>query len=661
VTAVESTVEEQPAVAAAPPSRSGPRRERYRQPAPIPPARDGEGWIRRLLPLFKPYRLLLVMSFVAAIGSMLLRVQVPNVTMRAIDRSLVAQEEAIGGYAWLLAAMAAGILLCGIAFRYTLQRIAFDVEYTLRVLLFQQFTRLSFSFYDRVHTGQLVSRANSDVRSLQMFLAFGPMMGITFISFCAALFMMVRIHVQLTVVTLLVLPLVYMVGSRMNRWMFPVSWLVSARQAEIATIVEENVGGAQVVRSFAAEGEQITALDRAAQRLRWAAVLLADIRAKYGPLVQNLPRVGLALLLLYGGWLAVEGQITVGALFAFNAYVMLIQLPFMMLGFMIMAAQRAAASAQRILEILDEQPELEERPGATAITDCLGDVELRGVRFAYGGEGLPVLDGLDLHVRPGETVAVVGRTGSGKSTIARLIPRFYDVDGGSVLVDGVDVRDLTLESLRGNVGLVLDDSFLFTGSVRDNIAFGRPDASDDEIAAAARAAGAEDFILRMPDGYDTLVGERGSTLSGGQRQRVAIARTLLVNPRILILDDCTSSIDAHREHEIHDALRTLMAGRTTFIIAHRLSTIALAERVVMIDGGRIIADGTHEQLLRDVPEYAEVLSHTEEEWQEEHREVIGSPEVDLADVEEHVLSDVNRHEQLDAPPVRHSPQPGGPY
>jgi ATP-binding cassette subfamily B protein len=612
--------------------------ESYRDPAPLPHTHRDAHWIRRLVPIIKPHLPLMAVGLVAAVASMILRVGVPTVVRNAIDNSLIEQNRPLGDYTLQLVLMGVGILVCGAGFRYAVQRAAFEIEYTLRVLMFRQFSQLSFSFYDRVQTGQLISRANSDVRSVQMFLAWGPMMSVSLISFVVALWFMLRIHVLLTVVSLVGLPFVYLASRKMHRWMFPVSWVVSARQADIATIVEENVGGAQVVRSFAAEKQQITLLDRAAQRLQWASVRMTDIRAKYGPMSQNLPRVGPAFLLLYGGHLAIEGDITVGDLAAFSSYLLLMQVPFMMLGFLIMQAQRAAASAQRILEVLDEEPEIDDAPDAVPLVDCSGDVRFEGVTFSYVDGGEAVLQGLDLRLQPGETVALVGRTGSGKSTVARLIPRFYDVDGGHVLVDGVDVRKLTVESLRANVGLVLDDSFLFSGTVRENIAFGRPDAPEEEILAAAQAAGAEDFIDRLPDGYDTIIGERGSTLSGGQRQRIAIARTLLVNPRILILDDCTSSIDAHREHEIHDALRTLMAGRTTLIIAHRLSTIALAERVVLLDGGRILADGTHEELMRTVPEYSDILSQAEVHHHDPDGALPGGePVVDLPDVERGVI------------------------
>jgi ATP-binding cassette subfamily B protein len=300
----------------------------------------------------------------------------------------------------------------------------------------------------------------------------------------------------------------------------------------------------------------------------------------------------------------------------------------MMLGFLMMMAQRAAASAGRIFEIIDEEPAILDRAGAIDLVDPEGDVLLDDVTFRYGDtmrnsdaetNSAPlVLDGFRLHMAPGETVALVGRTGTGKSTAARLLPRFYDVAGGAIRIDGHDVRDLTVASLRSHIGLVLDEPFLFSETIRNNIAYGRPDASQDEIDAVSAAAGVTEFVDKLPEGFDTMVGERGYTLSGGQRQRIAIARTLLVNPRILILDDATSAIDVQVEHEIHDALRHLMEGRTTLIIAHRLSTISLADRVVLLQDGKVTADGSHSELMATVPAYAEVLARAEEEWHEAH-------------------------------------------
>jgi len=417
--------------------------------------------------------------------------------------------------------------------------------------------------------------------------------------------------VPLAFVTMITMPFVLWTGIRMRKSMFPVSWLIQSRLADVATIVDENINGVRVVKSFAAEQEQLTTLARSAERVKWAYIKDADIRAGWTPLIQNLPQLGMAFLLLVGGYMTIHGHFTVGDIVAFSSYLLILQAPFMMVGMIVMMGQRAAASAGRIYEVLDERPTIVDRPGAVDLVDCVGEVTFDHVSFEYN-EGTPVLEDLNLRLHAGETVALVGRTGSGKTTVSRLLTRFYDVTSGSVNIDGWDIRDLTLVSLRSRVGVVLDEPFLFSMTVRDNIAYGNPQADFAEVEAAAIAAGADGFIRELDDGYDTMVGERGYTLSGGQRQRIAIARTLLMNPPILVLDDATSAIDVQVEQEIHGALRRLMVGRTTLIIAHRLSTISLADRVVLMEGGRVVAEGTHAELLATTPLYSEVLAQQEE-------------------------------------------------
>jgi ATP-binding cassette subfamily B protein len=479
-------------------------------------------------------------------------------------------------------------------------------------LIYEHLTWLSFSFYDRVQSGQLISRANSDIRSVQMYSTFAPLIIVQSSIGILAFGFMLSIDPVLALIAMTIMPAMYFIGIRMRRVLFPISWITQARLAEVATIVDENINGVRVVKSFAQEEAEVNRLADAAERVAWAYVKDAQFRGKWSPWVQNLPQVGLALVLVFGGWMVYDGHLGIGAILAFNAYLLMLQAPFMMLGQLVMMGQRAKASAERIFEVLDESPDIVERPGAFDLENVKGALDFNHVRFEYAN-GAQILTDFDAHVSAGETVAIVGRTGSGKSTIARLLTRFYDVSDGAVCVDGIDVRDATLESLRANVGVVLDEPFLFSISIAENIAYGKPDATYDAIEAAARAANAHEFIERLPEGYDTVVGERGYTLSGGQRQRIAIARTLLVNPPVLVLDDATSAIDVHVEAGIYEALSTLLARRTTIVIAHRISTIALASRVILIDEGRVVATGTHEELLATTPLYAEVLAQTTRE------------------------------------------------
>jgi ATP-binding cassette subfamily B protein len=585
---------------------------RYDRPRATIDPDQSKSWLGRARPVVMSHKLglgtALGMSFVALV----LQVQIPNLLNDAVTNSLQRHTVPLSHYVTLVLILAVATGVTAFISRLFLLRTAYAMEFDLRNIIYEHLTRMSFGFYDRVQSGQLISRANSDIRSVQMYLTFGPAIIVQCMVALVAFAYMLSINVPLAFVAMSTTPLVYFAGIRMRRQIFPVSWLIQQRLADVATIVDENINGVRVVKSFVAEQRELSTLAKAADRLQWSYIRDADIRAKFTPTTQNLPQLGLALVLIFGGWLVIHGHIQVGAILAFSAYIVMLQAPFQMLGMLIMLGQRAKASAGRIYEILDEQAEIVDRPGAIDLTDARGDVRFEHVDFAYG-DGPNVLTDLNLHLRPGETVAMVGRTASGKTTISRLLPRFYDVSAGEVEIDGHDVRDFTLDSLRAQVGMVLDEPFLFTASIRDNIAYGRPDASLEDVELAARAANAAEFIDALPDGYDTVVGERGYTLSGGQRQRIAIARTLLLNPPILILDDATSAVDVQVEQEIHGALQVLMRGRTTLIVAHRLSTIGLADRVVLLDGGRIVADGTHAELLETTPLYVEVLAQAEEE------------------------------------------------
>jgi ATP-binding cassette subfamily B protein len=578
--------------------------------ASIDPDRS-KTWLRRALPILFAHKRIFIVSMVLSFVGLLLQVQIPDFMNKAISNSIESHRVSLDFYVDGILLFSVLGTIAGYISRQYLYQVAYNIEFDLRNIVFEHLSRMSFPFYDRVQTGQLISRANSDIRQVQMYLAFGPSIMVQFGIAFVAFGYMLSINVPLAFVAMASMPIVFIAGTRMRKAMFPVSWLIQARLAEVATIVDENVNGVRVVKSFVAEPSQLRSLAKAADGVQWGYVKDADLRARFTPQTQNAPRLGLALVLLFGGYMAIHGHVGIGVILAFNAYLLMLQAPFQMLGMIIMMAQRAAASSERIYEIIDEEPTIVDRPGAIDLVDCQGDVRFDSVDFRYTDDGPAILRDFDLHLRPGETVAVVGRTGSGKSTVSRILGRFYDVSGGAVRIDGHNVKDLTLPSLRANVGMVLDEPFLFSVSLRDNIAFGKPTATMEEIVAAATAAGADEFINALTDGYDTVVGERGYTLSGGQRQRIAIARTLLVNPPILILDDATSAIDVGVEQQIHSALKNLMGGRTTLIIAHRLSTISLADRVVLIEDGRVVADGTHEHLMATVPLYAQVLAQGE--------------------------------------------------
>ncbi len=581
-------------------------------PAGIDPDKT-KGWMKRLWPMVMAYRRIMVIGVVTGVVALAIQAAVPALGRSAVDAAIEGNRGALWLVFGLTAVFGIGRMVFGGIYRYQLFKLGWNVETDLRAIMYEHLTRLSFSYYDRTQSGEVISRANSDIRSLQLLLAFGPLISMNVLMFVMALGFMLYVHPWLALVALAPLPGVYWFGLKFRNQVFPLSWVTQARMADLATIVDENVNGTRVVKSFAAEERQIALLGRSAQRIYWTNVEIANSRSRWNPLIESLPRLGTAMVVLYGGWLAIEGVVSIGTLLAFSAYVIMLQVPFRMAGFMLMQGQRASAAAQRIYEILDEEPEIVDSPTSVDIVAPRGEVDFEAVRFGYNPE-TPVLDDFTLHIEPGERVAIVGSTGSGKSTVARLLDRFYDVGGGSVRIDGLDVRDVTLRSLRHTVGLVLDEPFLFSASVHDNIAYSRPDASRSDVVTAATAAQAHGFISELSHGYDSVVGERGYTLSGGQRQRIAIARTLLANPKVLVLDDATSAIDVTVEEAIHQALQELMANRTTIIIAHRLSTISLAERVVVIDQGRVANMGTHAELLATDPHYVEILArHSDDE------------------------------------------------
>jgi len=559
----------------------------------------------RLLGFLRPYRRGVVVSLALAAAAMGTGVVIPYLVGRTID-----EVRRGGAELWPLAVAVAIAGLLRLAFsvvrRLVAGRVSLGVEFDLRNRMYAHLQSLELAFFDGQQTGQLMSRSTVDLQSVRFFLGYGLIFILqSALTILIAAGVMLAVNAQLALVALAPMPLVVYVAFRYGRRNRPASQEVQQRIAELTAEAEENVGGVRVVKAFAQERRQLKRFDHAVRRVFDQSLISTRLRAFYTPFIGFLPQLGLAALLLVGGRQAITGAITIGEFVAFYGYVLMLTGPMRMLGIALGMAQRAVASGARVFEVLDRRPALTAPPGAPALPAGGGRVEFRGVTFGYDG-GEPVLRDVDLRVEAGRTVALVGATGSGKTSLVALIPRLYDVVEGAVLVDGADVRSVDVGSLRREIAMVSDDALLFSATLRDNVAYARPGASEEEIVEAARRAGLAELVGDLPEGYDTLVGERGLTLSGGQRQRVAIARALLAGPRILILDDATSSVDATTESRIKDALREVMAGRTTFVIAHRLSTIALADEIVVLEDGRVAAQGSHEELLEDSPLYREI-------------------------------------------------------
>ncbi len=565
----------------------------------------------RLLSFLRPYKRGLIASIFLATGSQACQIALILVTGKNVIDGALTNHDTQQLWLYVGAIVLLGFISAALmsARRLISGKQALDVEMDLRQGLYSHFVRLSFGFYDRNQTGQLMSRATVDLQGVRFFLGYGLIFffqnALTVGSVTIVLFFL---EWQLALVVLAVTPFLVAIAYRYSHVSHPTLRDVQQKLADVATVAEENIVGVHVVKAFAQEPAEEEKF-----RVRNEALFAQTIRANrqratYVPLLSFLPMLAQAGVLLVGARMVAGGSLSVGTFIVFNFLLAMLVMPLRSLGMWVGQAQRATASGERIFQILDEPEEVADRPAALELPDGDGAIRFEDVSFSYL-PGRPVLEHLDLALDAGTTVALIGHTGSGKTTLSSLVPRFYDVDSGRVLVDGADVRDVKLASLRRAIGVIAQDPFLFSTTVRDNIAFGLPELTDAEIERVARLAQAHEFVERLPQGYDTVIGERGITLSGGQRQRIAIARALAVDPRILILDDATASVDATTEARIRAGLREVMSGRTTLIIAHRLSTIALADEIVVLDGGRIACRGTHEELLETSSIYREIYDH----------------------------------------------------
>jgi ABC-type multidrug transport system fused ATPase/permease subunit len=564
----------------------------------------------RLLGFLRPYKLSLIVSIVLAVGSQGAQIALIWITKHVIDGALTPHDERkLWFYVGVIVALGAVRAVLMAARRLISGRQALAVEMDMRQGLYSHLVRLSFGFYDRHQTGQLMSRATVDLQGVRFFLGYGLIFFfqnvLTVISVTAVLFFF---EWKLALIVLAVMPILVALAYRYSHVAHPTLRDVQQKLADVATVAEENIVGVHVVKSFAQEPQEAAKFHARSEAVFQQTLRANRQRALYVPFISWVPMLAQGAVLLIGARMVTSGELSVGGFVAFNLYLGMLVMPLRSLGMWIGQAQRATASGERIFEIMDEPEEIAEQPSAIELPPGGGHLRFERVRFEYL-EGRPVLDGLDLDVPAGKTIALIGQTGSGKTTLISLVPRFYDVTEGRVTIDGADVRHLQLTSLRHAIGVISQDPFLFSATVRENITFGAPDLDEDEVERIARLAQAHEFVEQLPDGYDTVIGERGITLSGGQRQRLAIARALAVDPRILVLDDATASVDATTEARIRLGLREAMKNRTTLIIAHRLSTIALADEVVVLDEGGIVARGTHDELLETSTVYRDIYEH----------------------------------------------------
>jgi ABC-type multidrug transport system fused ATPase/permease subunit len=564
----------------------------------------------RLLGFLRPYKFSLVVSVVLAAASQGSQIALYTLTGTVIDKAIRPHDRhGLWIFIVLIAALGLAKALFMVGRRFISGRQALGVEYDIRNRVYSHLLRLSFGFYDRHQTGQLMSRATVDLQQVRFFLGYGliffsqhvlTLVGVTGVMFWY--------DWRLALIALGITPLLVGLAYRYSHVSHPLLRDVQQKMADVATVAEENIVGVHVVKSFAQEDAEQAKFERRSEAVFGQSVAANRQRAFYVPLISFIPLLAQSVVLLIGGHMVVHGQMQLGHFVAFNLLLTMLVMPLRMLGMWIGQTQRATASGERIFQVIDEPEEVAERPGAVDLPAGQGLVRFEDVSFAYV-PGRPVLEEIELDIEAGRTVALIGHTGAGKTTLASLVPRFYDVSEGRVTIDGLDVRDLKLARLRGEIGVISQDPFLFSATVRENIAFGAPSATDEDVEQSARLAQAHEFIEKLPNGYDTVIGERGITLSGGQRQRVAIARALIVDPRILILDDATASVDATTEAHIRLGLREAMRGRTTIIIAHRLSTIALADEMIVLERGRVVARGTHDELIGTSPVYTEIYEH----------------------------------------------------